>query len=270
MSNIFSRLALGTAAWGKEYNGVKISEDEQKRILDYCQCSGIDLIDTATAYEWDWTKISSYFDVVVKVQVGEDINPILETEPYAILGHNIETYHYLRAMNKEFGRTKQHVKRGVSVYEPTYDMYGGSIVQIPYSIYDRRWESYIAEQAEDDTYEIHVRSIFLRGKILERFKPWECIAFCLANPYIDRIIIGVDSYQQLKDNLRIFHRWESSSVEDENILDPRKWCKHEWVSADNKVVSGAEICSKCHVVRPKPTTCYDNKGNIIPEKEKNE
>ena len=229
--SIFNRFALGTANFGKEYNGVKVSEDDQKRILDYCQCSGIDMVDTAVAYEWDWTKISSYFNVVVKVRNGDEATEARKSEPYCIMRHKVNNIIYCSCCN------------GLSLYEPIKIDKPEKIkvIQFPYSIFDRRFERYISEWKTQGI-EIHVRSIFLRGKILEKFKPWECIAFCLANPLIDRIIIGVDSYQQLKDNLRIFHRWESSGVEDENILDPRKW----------------------------PVTCYDNRGNIVSEKEKNE
>jgi len=233
--SIFSRLALGTANFGKEYNGVKVSEDEQKRILDYCQCSGIDMIDTAVSYEWDWSNISTYFEVVTKGD-GDDKFP---RKPYGYLAHTGIIWE--RFWEKVL--SLKTFKVGVSAYEPkdipSCNEHKPDIIQVPYSIFDRRFESYFPVW-ELNEIEIHVRSIFLRGKILERFKPWECIAFCLSNPYIDRIIIGVDSYQQLKDNLRIFHRWESSGVEDENVLDPRKW----------------------------GTTCYDNRGNIVSEKEK--
>lgn len=215
--SIFSRLAIGTAAWGKEYNGVKISEDDQKRILDYCQCSGIDMIDTAVAYEWDWTKISSYFHINLKLRIHD----LWDCNVYCCMAHDIPMYYQMEHIHYDNPSIT-----GVSLYEPSelgkISLQKVDIVQIPYSIFDRRFEPYFNEFKSTLT-EIHVRSIFLRGKILERFEPWECIAFCLANPLIDRIIIGVDSYQQLKDNLRIFHRWESSGVEDENILDPRKW-----------------------------------------------
>ena len=238
--SIFNRLCLGTANFGKEYNGVKVSKDEQKRILDYCQCSGIDMIDTAVAYGWDWTKISSYFNVVLKLQKGDFVpNKNLDEKfPYCFMAHKAKDYPWILDETKFLGR------RGVSLYQPSEipNYYRDEAVfQIPYSIFDRRFERYFQEWKRDKV-EIHVRSIFLRGKFIEKFKPWECIAFCLMNPFIDRVIIGVDSLQQLKDNLRPFHRMNSAEIHDENVLDPRKW----------------------------PTTCYDNKGNIVPEKEQND
>lgn len=238
--SIFSRLCLGTANFGKEYNGVKVSEDEQQKILDYCQCSGISMIDTAVAYNWDWSNISTYFEIVTK----GDGNDEFPRKPYGYLAH--EGIIWEPFWEKVLSYKSEKI--GLSIYEPksiphfgTFGVHCADIIQVPYSIFDRRFEPYFAD-LKSRGIEIHVRSIFLRGKILERFKPWECITFCLANPYIDRVIIGVDSLQQLKDNLRPFHRMNSAEIHDENVLDPRRW----------------------------PTTCYDNKGNIVPEKEQNE
>lgn len=177
---IFNRLAIGTANFGKEYNGSKVSEDDQKRILDYCQCSGIDTIHASVAYGWDYSKVSSYF----------------------------------RIITKEEGC--------LSVYDPSEVPTGlteEDVLQLPYSIFDRRFERVIWEVE----CEVHVRSIFLRGKLLEHFNPPDCIMFALMNPNIDRVIIGIDSYEQLKDNLRIFHRMNLAEITDENILDPRRW-----------------------------------------------
>ena len=137
--SIFSRLALGTANFGKKYNGVKVSEDEQKRILDYCQCSGIDMIDTATAYEWDWTKISSYFNVVVKLKKDES-EKVLGSNPYCVMTHNHDEWEQIvniSAITNSWA--------GISIYEPLELGYVESpsncisVVQVPYSIFDRRF-----------------------------------------------------------------------------------------------------------------------------------
>jgi aryl-alcohol dehydrogenase-like predicted oxidoreductase len=228
--SIFSRLALGTANFGMKYNGVKVSEDEQKKILDYCQCSGIDTIHTAAVYEWNWNKANSYFNVIVE---GNTVD--LNTEElYAYLIHtgsnypykpnpDTETY-YMFDVLRNYKKRGKLTKIGISAY-PDFAIekeWPIDIIQTTYSIYDRRNEQYFAEW-KNRGIEIHIRSIFLQGKILQKFSPRDCINFCLMNPYIDRVIIGVDSLQQLKDNLRHFHRMNSAEVHDENILDPRKW-----------------------------------------------
>ncbi|MCJ7482668.1 MAG: hypothetical protein MUO31_06855 [Thermodesulfovibrionales bacterium] len=205
---IFDRLAIGTANWGREYNGAKVSEDDQKRILDYCQCSGIDMIDTATAYGWDWTKVSSYFNIIVKVKSNDKVDNVIK------MAHSLEDY-----------KAIDPVCNGCSIYSPEERMYvyGGSVIQIPYSIYDRRFEPYLESMRYECNNTIHVRSIFLRGKILKEFSPQQCISFCLMNPNIDRVIIGADSYKQFKENLRPFHDMNVAEKHDINLLDCRKW-----------------------------------------------
>jgi len=218
---ILNRLALGTANFGKEYNGVKVSEDEQKRILDYCQQVGIDMIDTATAYDWDWTKAKG-FNIVVKINENDTIGRIKEIvnqSPYCLMAHTTEITDSISCFIRHTA-----IKKGISVYSEheirDYFQKAVSIVQLPYSIFDRRLES---KMQTLNHVKIHVRSVFLRGKILEKFTPWECIAFCLMNPYVDRVIIGVDSLEQLKEDLEPFHRMNAAQIQDQNILDPRRW-----------------------------------------------
>jgi aryl-alcohol dehydrogenase-like predicted oxidoreductase len=215
---IFNRLAIGTANWGKEYNGAKVSEDDQKRILDYCREVGIDMIDTATAYEWDWTKIDPWFKVVVKVRKGDCLSEICETNANYIMAHSGKRYHWLID--------------SLSLYEPKKHLKFNDlkILQIPYSLYDRRFESLFPKWKEhydfEEVPEIHVRSVFLRGKILEGltwYSPWMCMAFCLMNPYVDRVIIGVDSYEQFLADVQPLREMVEAKKEDENLLDPRKW-----------------------------------------------
>jgi aryl-alcohol dehydrogenase-like predicted oxidoreductase len=115
---------------------------------------------------------------------------------------------------------------GASIYEPRdlnkLPMHLIGVLQVPYSLFDRRFGPYFANWKAEGI-EIHVRSVFLQGKILEKVKPHEAIAFCLMNPYVDKVIIGVDSLEQLKDDLRYFHRLNELKVTNEKIIDPRKW-----------------------------------------------
>jgi hypothetical protein len=219
--NIFNRIAIGTAAWGKEYNGAKVSETDIVKILGYAQCNGIDTLDCATAYGWDWTQANSYFNKVVKVREGDDIEKVIETQPYAILAHNIEDYRQgLLKSTQDYGI----VMCGASIYTPGehLSIYGGSIVELPYSLYDRRFEPYLESIHESN--EVHVRSIFLRGRIIQDgISAEECIKFVLANPHIDKIIIGADSFDQFRRNLDFVFKWNRLEKHDEELLDPRQW-----------------------------------------------
>ena len=231
--NIFSRIAISTANWGREYNGAKVPEGDIDKILGYSQCNGIDTLDCATAYGWDWTQANSYFNKVIKVNENDTIQrikEILAEQPYCLMAHSgkfFGTFFPARAKCIQ----KTGTKTGVSVYDDSElnnftDMYA-DVVQIPYSLFDRRFENYMGylKGPEDNmNTEIHVRSIFLRGRIIADGIPAEeCIKFVLANPYIDKIIIGADSFDQFRKNLDFVFKWNRLEKHDEKLLDPRQW-----------------------------------------------
>jgi len=218
---IFNRLAIGTANWGREYNGARVSEDDQKRILDYCRKVGIDMIDTAEEYKWNYEEASDYFNIVTKA-TKEKIP--CNDKLYACLVHNQEEFlSVFPELHKQVVMGTLP-KAGVSLYEPVYLVGNIEIVQVPYSVFDRRFEDYIKKYKTGDI-EIHVCSVFLRGKILEdkQISPWSCIAFCLMNPYVDRVILGADSYEQFRENLRPLEKMCAMQKDDEGLLDPRRW-----------------------------------------------
>lgn len=226
--NIFERIAIGTANWGKEYNGVKVPDKDIQKILGYAQCSGIDTLDTATAYGWDWTQANSYFNKIIKIQSADEIEKVVGYEPYCIMAHNNDVRDACCNSGSTWGMSCYDV---VDVNGPPPD-----ILQVPYSLYDRRFEKVICEaknpyvgyhpEDRDEPTEIHVRSIFLRGKIIEDGIPAEeAIKFVLANPFIDKVIIGADSFDQLRWNLDFVVKWNNLEKHDEELLDPRKWDK---------------------------------------------
>jgi len=221
MSNLFSRIAIGTANFGKEYNGHKVSKKDVDKILGYAQSSGIDTLDCATAYGWDWTQVNSYFNIILKIRAGEQ-KQYEDDDRVELMAHSWEDYEKIDDV----------YLNSVSLYEPEWGLESHDIginlavAQIPYSLYDRRFEHWM-ERAFCDEYtktEIHVRSIFLRGKIIEDGIPAEeCLKFVLCNPYVDKVILGVDSIEQLQRNLDFIHRWSNMKKSDEQLLDPRKW-----------------------------------------------
>lgn len=98
------------------------------------------------------------------------------------------------------------------------------LVQVQYNLLDRRFEPYF-EPLKKLNCEIHSRSAFLQGlffkeDIPDYFLPIKSIlkeiqllypnrferaafllAFCLKNPFIDKVVIGVQSAKELQDNL---------------------------------------------------------------------
>lgn len=130
-------------------------------------------------------------------------------------------------------------KVGVSVYEPEealacYDSPYVDFIQAPYSIFDHRMKkSGALQQAKAGGCEVHTRSAFIQGLILlqeeqvppylEKAKPILCKidAICkqtgisriaLAMSYVKResaishLVFGVDSLEQLKEDIALFQQ----------------------------------------------------------------
>ncbi len=226
---MFNRIVIGTANWGKEYNGSKLEKSEIKDILDYCTCMGITMLDTADEYESEeiiGELANSSFDIVTK-GCGSIERQLNRLQRNAVHG-------YLYRTPDLFGKNHlipEAMNTGLSLYdvpEPgtTWGM-KPQILQVPYSLMDRRFERAIA-QWQCDGIEIHVRSICLRGKCLQGNITWsDCLQFVLANRFIDKIVIGIDSFRELKSNLWFIHQWNSCQCDDLNIIDPRKWKEEE-------------------------------------------
>ena len=152
-------------------------------------------------------------------------------------------------------------KIGVSIYEPAEldalcSRYQFDIVQAPFNIMDRRlidsgWLSRLAEQGT----ELHVRSVFLQGLLLmtpsdrpKKFNRWAslwsklenwlkqtgltplqaCLRYALSFSEIDKVIIGVDSLNQLKEILQATvgpmpQVPKELLIHDIDLLNPARW-----------------------------------------------
>lgn len=151
-------------------------------------------------------------------------------------------------------------KIGVSVYGPEeLDALPRSIrpdlVQLPYNILDRRMEtSGWLSRLKAMGVEIHARSAFLQGLLLmeaesrpSRFSRWNtiwtiyeawlvennltrvesCLGFALANPLLDRIIVGTQSASQLRQLLAVEPLGAPVpailAVQDDDLINPANW-----------------------------------------------
>ncbi|RLF43998.1 MAG: hypothetical protein DRN09_03900, partial [Thermoplasmata archaeon] len=161
-------------------------------------------------------------------------------------------------------------KIGVSVYDKFQIEYllknfRFDLIQLPVNIFDQRLlRSGILYDLKKKNIEIHARSIFLQGLIfmdknslpsslvgavpyLEKLEKVSLevgatkmeIALSFVNPIseIDKIVIGVEKVEQLKQAVNAFNKvrnsdklkniitFDSFAIEDENIIDPRRWIK---------------------------------------------
>jgi len=163
---------------------------------------------------------------------------------------------------KKNGRVK---KIGVSLYSPDELFFllekeiELDIIQVPYSIFDRRFAGYF-DLLYKKGIEIQTRSVFLQGLAFLRLNDLPtplkmvrpqlenlrriayeqeisiealCLNFVLANPSIQRVVIGVDSLRHLQKNVasltcldrvkEIYGQLNEIQVEREDILLPYRW-----------------------------------------------
>lgn len=283
-----AKLAIGSANFGLKYGfknqNRKLSSETVSEILDYAWENGAETIDTSMGYGESESVIGAYLDVnqtkdfriITKIntteapaeRLNQSLTNLHKSEVYGILIHNFNYYekdselfdHLMRF--KEDGKCK---KIGISLYYPEElqslidKKVPLDIIQVAYSIFDRRFEKMFPILKELGT-EIHVRSVFLQGlffsetqKLSTHFDNIKnridtiqrlssstgisiaslCLNFVADNQFIDKIIIGVDSLSDLRDNLRILsenglvqpylEHLNDLAVEDVNILFPHLW-----------------------------------------------
>lgn len=133
------------------------------------------------------------------------------------------------------------------------------IIQVPYSFFDRRFERFFPMLKQRGV-EVHVRSVFLQGiiyrdpetlssffnpikpklELLEKIaknnnlsKTALAIKFAHSQPQIDKVVIGVHTADQLREDVlcleqsgeveNIHEILEELSINDESILVPKNW-----------------------------------------------
>ena len=132
-------------------------------------------------------------------------------------------------------------------------------VQLPYSILDRKFEAQLSILKELGT-EIHVRSVFLQGlyfmnptNLPEKLQPLQsnltefhqlcdehnvsvgevALNYVIANANIDQLVIGIETAEQLQQNIDTISNWkpndklfsqiEAIQIKDKSLLNPVNW-----------------------------------------------
>lgn len=281
------RLALGTVQFGVDYGinnpAGRMPQEQVGAVLADAEKSGIRLLDTAYAYGESECILGAYpklsdFKVVSKLAPSQSPEKALEETLWRLQCENL--YGYLlhdfsatrsgdlsayKAMRKavECGIVE---KGGFSVYYPEdleialSEGLEFELVQIPYSVFDRRFDPVLGALKEADV-EIHARSVFLQGlfflteeqlignlkiaapslralkQVAERHEvPLAelCLRAVLSVPEIDHVVIGVNGIGDLRNNVQIckaneslpdeiLHELKVVSITDESILLPFNW-----------------------------------------------
>jgi len=202
----------------------------------------------------------------VREQIAASVNRLGVDSVYGVLLHRSDQllmtngrvlFNALQDL-KETGLVQ---KIGVSVYAPSeldalIPQYQFDLIQAPLNLIDRRFAtSGWLQRLQQKNVEIHTRSAFLQGLLLmpreaipSKFAPWAalwdnwhnwlachavsavqtCLAYPLAFPEVERVVIGADSLSQLEqiieaalpvhiDGLPDLH------CEDGNLINPANW-----------------------------------------------
>lgn len=156
-------------------------------------------------------------------------------------------------------------KIGVSVYsneeiEDLLNFKNISLIQLPFNLFDNEYQrKEILEKAKKRNIEIHTRSVFLQGLFFKNintlntiFSPLKsnltiletltqnnnldinslALNYAIDKKYIDKVLIGVDSIDQLTKNIKsinnafdnsIFKKIDSIKIENTKLLNPSNW-----------------------------------------------
>lgn len=280
------KIALGTVQWGLDYgiaNTNGIPDDKAlTNILSMALDNKINLLDTAvqygnaekrigqlaTAENKIITKIGSFSDSnSLKSQLENSFKNLQIDTIYSCLFHNAKELKENNTLWEELLAYKKAGlinKIGYSLYDPSELLallevgLVPDIVQIPYSILDRKFEPYF-ELLKENGVEIHVRSVFLQGlyfKSIEELDPIYidlrqslkaiqlirernnlsvlelALCYVIQNKFIDYAVLGVETAQQLEKIIKALEQKLSQKtieeikliqLENKAMLNPVNW-----------------------------------------------
>ena len=284
------KIALGTANFGQKYGlaGKIIKSDKKvKKIIQFANNLKIKFIDTSSNYGSSEALLGNNnlknFKIITKLKISNDekksnnlenivFNKVEESlfklnikKLYAILLHESNDLksnkrHKLIKVLKKLKKRNLVSKIGISIYNPKelnfiWPFWKPDIVQCPFNILDRRiYESGWLKKLKKNKTEIHVRSIFLQGLLLQneksmprKFKKWKnifkkwnnyckkeniskiqgCINFIKSFKKISFVIIGFEDIKQVKNIISYFENDRKSyttiACNDIRLIDPRLW-----------------------------------------------
>ena len=280
---MLNKLALGTVQFGLDYGVTNLSGQvaigEVKNILDYAKEKSIDTLDTASGYGnseqvlgevgvnnyriiTKTTPLKNGIDGVIK-GFYQSLDSLNIGQVDGLLIHNIDDtkdkgfgklFHKLNEL-KEEGVIK---KIGFSTYTPEQvdfllENFDFDLIQVPFNVFDTRLiEGGQLQALKKKNIEIHVRSIFLQGVLLDfdnlssYFSRWKkqfdkyqgtveksglslleyALNFTLNVQEIDKILVGVNSTDQLKEIVQAKKKQSSLSafpIDDIALLNPGLW-----------------------------------------------
>jgi aryl-alcohol dehydrogenase-like predicted oxidoreductase len=277
------KLALGTVQFGLDYGVTnqsgKVEESEIEDILDFAKSNGINILDTASGYGNSEQVLGGVgvddYQIITKTTslkhgVDEVIKGFYQSLKYlnqksidGLLIHDINEVN-----DKEFDDLFERLnelkqqglvnKIGFSIYTPEQvnfllENFDFDIIQLPFNVFDTRLvEGGQLQELKKKNIEIHARSVFLQGVLLDfdnlssYFSTWRgrfdkyqevveksgmslleyALNFALNTKGIDKVLVGVNSEQQLREIIQSAKKEGKSSahpINDVNLLNPSLW-----------------------------------------------
>ena len=222
--------------------------DAQKRIGDFHKRHPEIRFDIITKF-YD-KNFSGDFEKRIKGDIDE-LN--IETL-YAYMFHNItDFFKYQHGLDTLFKMKQKGVikKIGVSVYtnDEVLDIIESGVeidlVQLPFNLLDNNNKRLsVLKRLKEKNIEVHTRSVFLQGlffmndlpdslKVFSRELEYlkeiakknntnikdMALNYCVANKYIDKVLIGVDTKNQLSDNINSLKGLNKKTIEEVDKID---------------------------------------------------
>ena len=279
------KLALGTVQFGLDYgitnNDGQVQINEVRKILKFAKINNINTLDTASNYGnsediLGEVGVDGHHVITKTTSLKYGVNGVInefhnslkklkQTKVKGLLIHNIEEIE-----DKKFNTVFEQLKElkhqgfiekiGFSVYTPKQvdfilNNFDFDLVQLPFNVFDNRLiQGGQLKELKDKKIEIHARSIFLQGLLLDfnnlpdYFLTWKdefniyqdivkesglskleyALNFVLSVHEIDKVLVGVNSEEQLKEIISsVTGKSDLSAypICDHNLLNPSDWYK---------------------------------------------
>ena len=186
------------------------------------------------------------------------LDTLLVHNPLALCGQDAERLYAELKLAPSSGLVQN---LGMSIYfpraiKPILDEYELNVIQAPCNPFDDRVERFLkAPSMASPSFVIQVRSIFLQGLLLmcadnrpsffdrwqNRLAMWDqwlldnqisaleaCVSFAFSREFVDQIVVGVESRDQLQHIINIVNENSNQypsdlALNDEKFLDPFNW-----------------------------------------------
>lgn len=263
-SEVVAVILREAAAHGIDILDTAISYGDSEQVLGAANVSDWKIVSKLPAVPDECTDVAG----LVQDQIKGSLERLGVSSLYGLLLHHPDQLFgpHCRSLLEVLGDLKKQglvQKIGVSVYAPEdlaplSDAMQIDLVQIPLNILDRRLvESGWAKRLKQQGTEVHVRSIFLQGLLLipssrrpAQFNRWQhlwliwdkwlsqtgqtplqaCLRYVLSVDDIDRVVVGVDSANQMREildaaqgSLESLPVWPQQL--DPDLINPARWPK---------------------------------------------